>query len=184
MTDLFGEPMIPGLRTAPDLVDETEEAELIAHIDQTDLAPFQFGQFEGKRLTRSFGLHYDFSSHRLQEAEPIPLWLHPLREKAARFGNVAPAMLSHVLLIRYDPGAGIGWHKDRPVFDQVIGVSLGHSTILTFRRRRPDGGFARQRLPLPPRSAYHLSGEARSNWEHGIAAHEQRRYSITFRSIA
>lgn len=184
MSDLFGEPVIPGLRTVEALVEPEEEALLIEAIDAAGLTPFQFGAFEGKRLTRSFGQHYDFTSHRLVEAEPLPNWLLPLRDKAAAFAGLAPEALVHVLLIRYDPGAGIGWHKDRPAFDQVIGVSLGSTTELAFRRRRDDGRFERRRLPLPPRSAYLLSGEARSHWEHGISSHSDLRYSITFRSLA
>ena len=87
------------------------------------------------------------------------------------------------LLIRYDPGAGIGWHRDRPVFEHVVGVSLGVPATMRFRRRRP-GGFDRASVPLAPRSAYHLSGEARHGWEHSIAEMEETRWSITFRSFA
>lgn len=184
MTGLFDDILVPGLRTAEELIGTAEEAELIAQIDAAGLAPFQFGQYEGKRLTRSFGQHYDFSRHRLTQAEPIPGWLLPVRDKAAAFAGLAANDLGHALLIRYDPGAGIGWHKDRPVFDQVVGISLGAPAELAFRRRRPDGRFDRLRLPLPPRSAYLLSGEARHDWEHGIQAHAALRYSITFRTNA
>lgn len=184
MTDLFGIPGPPGLRYTGALVTEDEEADLIARIDGSGLTPFQFGQFEGKRLTRSFGAHYDFTTHRLREADPIPAWLLPLRSRAAAFAGRQPDELVHVLLIRYDPGAGIGWHKDRPAFDRVVGVSLGNPATLAFRRRRADGRFDRMRVPLAPRSAYLLSGEARHDWEHGIGAHDALRYSVTFRSLA
>ena len=86
-------------------------------------------------------------------------------------------------MIRYDPGAGIGWHRDRPQFDEVIGVSLGAPVTMAFRRRRADGKFDRVKLPLVPRSAYLLSGEVRSGWQHGIAAHDALRFSLTFRSL-
>jgi hypothetical protein len=184
MSDLFGPVLLAGLAFAPELVTPGEEARLISEIEAAGLTPFQFGQFEGKRLTRSFGAHYDFASHRLREAEPIPPWLEPIRERAAAFASLAPYELRHALLIRYDPGSGIGWHKDRPVFDRVIGISLGNAAVLAFRRRRENRGFERYRLPLPPRSAYLLSGEARHGWEHGISAHDALRYSLTFRSIA
>ncbi|WP_204316234.1 alpha-ketoglutarate-dependent dioxygenase AlkB, partial [Serratia marcescens] len=72
------------------------------------------------------------------------------------------------LVTRYDPGAGIGWHRDRPVFEHVVGVSLGAPTALRLRRRRADGKFDRAELPLAPRGAYHLAGEARHLWEHSI----------------
>lgn len=86
------------------------------------------------------------------------------------------------MLTRYDPSAGIGWHRDRPVFDRVIGISLGGEAVMRFRRRT-DRGFERRALPLPPRSAYLLSDEARFEWEHSIAPMQAPRWSITFRSL-
>lgn len=112
----------------------------------------------------------------------MPDWLLPLRARAAAWADLAPEDLPHVLLIRYDPGAGIGWHLDRPVFDQVIGVSLGAEAAMRFRRRTGTG-FQRRNLTLAPRSAYRLTGEARHDWEHSILPMEQCRWSITFRSL-
>src|SRR3546814_11268727 len=79
------------------------------------------------------------------------------------------------------PGAGIGWHKDRPVFEHVIGISLGAPASLRLRRR-VDGKFERARAPLAPRRIYHLAGEARYEWEPSIPAMEETRWSLTFRS--
>ena len=95
---------------------------------------------------------------------------------------LAPDQLVQALLIRYDPGAGIGWHKDRPVFEHVIGISLGHGATLRLRQRTADG-FARAKAELAPRSIYHLAGEVRHQWEHSIAPMEVPRWSITFRSL-
>jgi alkylated DNA repair dioxygenase AlkB len=87
------------------------------------------------------------------------------------------------LLIRYDPGAGIGWHRDRPQFGKVFGLSLGAPAKLRLRRRTP-GGFERRAAVLEPRSAYLLDGEVRREWEHSIAPVAQTRRSITFRTLA
>ncbi|MDP9022354.1 MAG: alpha-ketoglutarate-dependent dioxygenase AlkB, partial [Actinomycetota bacterium] len=38
-------------------------------------------------------------------------------------------------------------------------------------------------LELPPRSAYLLSGPARSAWQHSIPPVKDLRYSITFRTV-
>lgn len=181
--DLFGESALPGLATAGEIVGAAEEAALTGDIDATGLAPFRFQQWTGKRLTRSFGWSYDFESGKFAPSDPIPDWLVPLRARAARFAGLEPSALAHVLLIRYDPGAGIGWHKDRPVFEHVIGISLGAPATLRFRRRRATK-FERVSLPLEPRSIYHLTGEARHEWEHSIASHAKTRWSITFRSLA
>jgi alkylated DNA repair dioxygenase AlkB len=106
-----------------------------------------------------------------------------MREAAATFANLPATELVQALLIRYDPGAGIGWHRDRPVFEHVVGISLGAPATMRFRRRKP-GGFDRANVTLPPRSAYHLSGEARHDWEHSIAGMDVTRWSITFRSLS
>ena len=88
-----------------------------------------------------------------------------------------------MLLARYDPGAGIGWHRDRDVFEEVVGFSLRTSATLRFRQRIASG-FRRANLEVAPRSAYLLSGEARHNWEHSIAPGDALRFSITFRALS
>jgi alkylated DNA repair dioxygenase AlkB len=181
--DLFGQPLVPDLKTGEAIVGHEEEAELIARIDAEALAPFRFQGWPGKRLTHSFGWSYDFEDGRFAPAEPIPPWLLPLRDRAARFAGLASDALVQALLIRYDPGAGIGWHKDRPVFEHVVGVSLGSYAAMRFRQRL-EGGFRRITLPLQPRSVYHLSGEVRHAWEHSIAPLDVPRWSVTFRSLA
>jgi alkylated DNA repair dioxygenase AlkB len=181
--DLFGDALIPGLRTIEDLVSPAEEQELIARLSDVPLTPFQYRGFSGRRLTRSFGWHYDFRDGSFTEAEPVPAWLLPLRHRAAAWAGLESNELQQALLTRYDPGAGIGWHKDRPVFDHVIGVSLGAPATMAFRRRTASG-FRRHRVPLPARSAYLLTGEVRHEWEHGIASHDARRFSVTFRTLS
>lgn len=87
------------------------------------------------------------------------------------------------LVIRYDPGAGIGWHKDRPVFEHIVGISLCTPATMRFRRRAGPK-FERRSAELTPRSIYHLNGEMRHDWEHSVAELDQTRWSITFRSLA
>lgn len=181
--DLFGESAVPGLAMSDAIVSPEEESELIARIDAEHLSPFRFQGWLGKRLTRSFGWSYDFDTGRFTEADPIPNWLDPLRSRAAAFAGLGTDELVQALLIRYDPGAGIGWHKDRPVFEHVVGISLGSQVAMRLRRR-VGKGFERISVPLRPRSIYHLSGEVRHEWEHSIAPIDQARGSITFRSLS
>jgi alkylated DNA repair dioxygenase AlkB len=180
---LFGEPLIAGLEYRPNFISEAEERYLIGHLSGEDLSPFRFHGWTGKRLTRTYGWRYDFDDSSFAPAEPIPDWLQPLRAKAASFAGFQPEEFAHVLLVRYDPGAGIGWHRDRPQFEIVVGVSLGSPATLRFRRRRP-GGFDRTQTEVLPRSAYLLSGEARHQWEHSIAPGDTLRFSITFRTLS
>ena len=181
--DLFDAPVLPGLRSATEFLDVAEERMLIGHIDSTDLVPFQFQGWTGKRLTASFGWSYDFAIGRPKEAPPMPDWLLPFRYRAARFAGLDPAELIQALLIRYDPGAGIGWHRDRPIYGHVIGISLGEPATMRFRRRR-GGGFDRASALLDPRGIYHMAGVARRDWEHSIVEMERPRWSITFRTLA
>jgi alkylated DNA repair dioxygenase AlkB len=181
--DLFDQPRLAGLALADAFVTPGEEQILVASIDAAELSPFRFHGWLGKRLTASYGWHYDFDDASFSRAEPIPDWLLPLRAAAARFARLPPGELVQALLIRYDPGAGIGWHRDRPVFEHVLGVSLGAPATMRFRRRQ-RGGFDRASAFLAPRSIYHLTGEMRHEWEHSIAPMEVTRWSITFRSLS
>jgi alkylated DNA repair dioxygenase AlkB len=183
--ELFGleeRPLVSGLLQVLDAVTPAEEAAIAAHIDAAPLAPFQFGQWEGKRLTTHYGSAYDFARHKLDEAPPMPGWLAALRDKLAPLAGVDPAACEAALLIRYDPGAGIGWHRDRPQYGEVLGLSLGAPCTMRLRRRT-ESGFERRNLALPPRSLYRLSGEVRWDWEHSIAPLEQTRWSVTLRTL-
>jgi alkylated DNA repair dioxygenase AlkB len=112
----------------------------------------------------------------------LPDWLRSLREHLGPQVAMDPAELEAALLIRYDPGAGIGWHRDRPQYGEVLGLSLGAPCVMRLRRRTADG-FERRKLALPPRSLYRLSGEVRWQWEHSIAPMDVTRRSITFRTL-
>jgi alkylated DNA repair dioxygenase AlkB len=90
---------------------------LIESINRAPLTPFRFQQWTGKRLTCSYGWSYDFEYGRFVPTDPLPDWLVPLRNRAARFAGLDADSLAQALLIRYDPGARIGWHKDRPAFE-------------------------------------------------------------------
>jgi hypothetical protein len=181
--DLFGGRHLAGLSQAGGIVTPAEERALIAGVNAAELLPFRFYGWLGKRLTISYGWHYDFDDASFAPSEAIPDWLLPFREKAAQFAGLQPGELVQALLIRYDPGAGIGWHRDRPMFEHVLGISIGAPATMRFRRRMP-GGFDRASLCLEPRSIYHLTGEARHQWEHSIAAMAVPRWSITFRSLS
>ncbi|PZU08490.1 alpha-ketoglutarate-dependent dioxygenase AlkB [Sphingomonas sp.] len=184
MLDLFEVPPVPGLAAQPHFITREEEEALIAAIDTLDLTPFRFQQWTGKRLTRSFGWKYDFASGALSRGEPLPDWLQPVRERAEAFAGLLSGEITQALMIRYDPGAGIGWHKDRPIYEHVVGLSLGVPATMRFRRKEEDR-WQRISLPLEPRGLYHLSGEVRHIWEHSIAEMDSgKRYSITFRSFS
>src|SRR3569623_1664337 len=184
--DLFGTAppaAPPGLAYAEAVIDTAEEAELRQQLEEVAVAPFRFQGWTGKRLTASCGWRYDFDDASFAPADALPDFLLPSRDREARFAGLAPADLVHALVVRYDPGAGIGWHRDRPLGDHVIGISLAAPATLRLRRRRP-GGFDRAAVPLAARAIYHLSGEARHARAHRIEPMDVLRWSVTFRSLS
>jgi DNA oxidative demethylase len=183
MSLLFETPLIAGLRYEQEVIAKDDEQLFIEHLGHVELTPFRFHGWTGNRKTQSFGWRYDFDDASFAPADPIPNWLESLRTTAAEFAGLAPADFVHVLLARYDPGAGIGWHRDRDLFDKVVGISLNTPAMLRFRQRI-GSGFKRATLEVAPRSAYLLSGEARYEWEHSIVPGQALRFSITFRTLS
>jgi alkylated DNA repair dioxygenase AlkB len=182
--DLFGAaPALPeGFRYQPDIISPDEERALLERIRELPFKEFEFHGFVGNRRVVSYGWRYDFSERKLQPADDIPHWLRSLREAAAGFAGIVPEQLQQALVTEYDVGATIGWHRDKAVFGDVIGISLLSSS--RFRLRRKVGAsWERATLTVDPRSAYLLRGPSRTEWEHSIPAVNALRYSITFRSF-
>ena len=171
------------MRYVPELITCEQEERLLGLLPTLPFKEFEFHGFLGRRRTVSFGWRYDFNGGGLGRTDPIPEFLLPLRAEAARFAGLASDALEHCLVIEYREGAGIGWHRDRPVFGDVIGVSL--LAPCTFRLRRRNGAkWERRSLIAAPRSAYLLHGPARSEWEHSVPPLDRLRYCVTFRAMA
>jgi alkylated DNA repair dioxygenase AlkB len=171
-----------GFRYEPGLVSPEEEAELGARFAELAFVPFDFRGYQANRHVIYFGHAYDFAKGRLAEAPPMPDWLLPFRDRAAAFAGLEPEDFPHVLINKYAPGAGIGWHRDRPQFEDVVGLSI--LAPCTFRFRRKVGAaWERISVTADAGSAYLLRGPARTEWEHSIPPLEALRYSITFRSL-
>lgn len=172
----------PGFAYKANAIPAELERALLREIPGLPFSAFQFRGFEGKRRTVSYGWRYDFNHQKLQQADPLADFLRPIREIGARFAGLEPEALEQVLVIEYSPGSAIGWHKDRPVFGDVVGVSLASPARLRFRRRS-GRSWERAALLVEPRSIYLLRGAARDEWEHSIPPVETLRYSITMRTF-
>jgi alkylated DNA repair dioxygenase AlkB len=176
-------PLLPeGLEYRAELVSADEEAELLEHFRELDFREYEFHGYLGKRRVVSFGLHYDPDKITARNTEDIPGFLMPLGQKAADFAGLAPTELQQALVTEYAPGAAIGWHRDRPAYRDVIGVSFSSSCRFRFRRKR-SSSWERASLIVEPRSVYLLRGPARAEWQHSIPPAERLRYSVTFRSM-
>lgn len=177
------DPKLPeGMEYHPNFLTPECEPELLERLAPLPFREFQFQGYTGNRRVVSFGWEYDFSDRTLREAEPLPDFLLPVREQAAAFAGLVAEQLPHALITEYAPGAGIGWHRDKGVFGDVVGISLG--SACRFRLRRKAGErWERVSLQLEPRSAYLLRGPSRTEWEHSIPEAEALRYSLTFRTL-
>ena len=149
--DLFGQAALPeGMKYQANFLSAEVDRKLLREIEGLPFREFEFHGFTGKRKTVSFGWRYEFNGRGLTRTDDMPPFLTGLRAHAEDFAGIAPGSLQQVLVTEYAPGAGIGWHKDRSVFGDVVGISL--LSPCTFRlRKRSMRGFTRQNS-LPNRA--------------------------------
>lgn len=161
-----------------------EEAGLLATIATLPFHEARYREYTAKRRTVSYGASYDFSANRPLPAPPVPAWLFPLRERVAAWTAIPAADFAFALVTEYQPGTQLGWHRDVPNFETVVGVSLAGPARMRFRPWPPGTPPRRAafHLDLQPRSAYALRGDARWRWQHAISPTKALRYSITFRT--
>jgi alkylated DNA repair dioxygenase AlkB len=174
----------PGFSYRSELISPAEEQALAARFEALPFQAYEFRGYEAARQTVSFGWKYAADGKAIERVEPIPDYLLAVREQVAAFAGLEPDQIVQSLVVKYPPGAPIGWHRDRPAFGKVMGVSLLTPAPLRLRLERPDGGWDRVTQHLEPRSAYLMSGPARHQWQHSIPPLDAVRYSITFRTLA
>jgi alkylated DNA repair dioxygenase AlkB len=171
-----------GFRYFSDTLSRADEIGLVRQFATLPFKPFEFHGYLGNRRIVSYGFRYDYSGQALRKTSPIPEFLYPLRETASAASGIAALSFEQALITEYAPGAGIGWHRDKPMFDTVLALSFLEPCVLRFRRKA-ERGWLRSRALIAPRSCYVLSGEARQDWEHSIAPMGALRYSVTFRTF-
>ncbi len=175
--------MPEGFRYEEEIITEAEEASLVDSLATLELKPFEFHGHAGNRRVTSFGLRYDYARRMVEPADGFPPFLKELRNKVAIFAGRSIDEFQQGGVNQYPPGAGIGWHKDKPQFGAIVGVSL--LSPATMRLRLPVGkSWIRKSQALNPRSIYIFDGEARTMWEHSVPPVCSLRYAITFRTLA
>lgn len=182
---LFGEEdsaLPSGLVHRENFLDAREEAVLLAGIASLELREAQYKEYTAHRRVASFGAGYDFSAQELTPAPVMAPFLLPLREKIAAWSGTPAEEFGYALVSEYRPGTQLGWHRDVPQFEKVVGVCLGGHAVMRFRPFPPQKAARILTLGLSPRSAYILQDDARWKWQHGIAPTRELRYSITFRT--
>lgn len=172
-----------GFKYQSELIGHADEGSLLSRMRELPFRDFEFHGYIGKRRVISFGWHYDFTGRKLRKADDIPEYLLSLRGAAAAFAGMEAEEFQHVLITEYGPGAGIGWHRDKAVFGEVVGISLLSPCVLRLRRKVSEKKWERVNVQAEPRSAYLLTGPSRAEWEHSILRVDALRYSITFRNL-
>ena len=183
MKDLFGEPELPsGFRYMPDVISATQERDLVARFEKLDLKPFEFHGYKGNRRIYTFGHRYVFAGQEARDDASIPDYLRPLMEIAGEISGTPVAGFEQIMVTEYAAGAGIGWHRDRPTYEDIVGISFLAPCALRLRKRDGDD-WERMTAHVEPRSAYLLHGKVRNVWQHSIAPMDVLRYSVTLRSF-
>lgn len=181
--DLFGQAQAPsGFAYAPDVIAPADEKALVQAFQALPFKPFEFHGYLGNRRIVSFGHRYDYAARTLRDAEPMPEFLEPLKQTASQFTGIPADAFQQALVTEYAPGAGIGWHRDKPMFEHVVGFSFLAPCTLRLRRKG-DTSWERKSVALAPRSAYLLRAAVREDWEHSIAPMDVLRYSVTLRTF-
>lgn len=180
---LDGPAFARGYAYEADFLSPAEESALLAEIHRLPLEEAEYKQFRAKRRIVSYGGRYDFSAQKLNEGAPIAPFLLPLRARAATWAGVPAENLTHALVAEYSPGTQLGWHRDVPNFELVVGISLNTAARMRFRRYPPKPREKSIAIELAPRSIYRLQDEARWDWQHSLPPTPGLRYSITFRTL-
>ena len=183
---LFGESLPDGFEYRADFISETEEAALLDSIATVAFSDFEMRGVVARRRVAFFGHSYDRAA-----AGPLPDFLFPLRARVAGWADVDADRFAMALINEYRPGAPIGWHRDAPQYDAVAGVSLLSACRMKFRPyvSPSSAGPSRPRRPatheivLDRRSAYLMTRESRTSYEHHIPPVAELRYSVTFRTL-
>jgi alkylated DNA repair dioxygenase AlkB len=172
-----------GFEYRSEFLTQEEEGKLIARLQTLSFKEAQYKQWLAKRRVVSYGGSYDFTHNELLTAPALPPWLDPLRQQIAQWSNVPVANFNHAMVAEYRPGTPLGWHRDVPQFEEVVGVSLAGAARMRFRPYPPTPGQrALLALQIEPRSIYRMRGPARWQWQHAVSPTKELRYSITFRT--
>ena len=173
----------PGMRYAAEFLSVADEQSLLEHIRALPLKNAEYLQYTARRRVVSYGGKYDFAHQQLNEAPPIPDWLQPMKVRAARWADLDPDRIAQALVAEYAPGTPLGWHRDVPDFEAIVGISLAGEGTMRLRRYPPvKPARAELKLIAAPRSIYTLQGDARWKWQHAVSPTKELRYSITFRT--
>jgi alkylated DNA repair dioxygenase AlkB len=165
-----------------EFLSEAEEAELRQTIERLEFGAYNFRGYIARRRVVTYGAGYDSGSRRMViTGKAIPDFLTPIRERAAIVADMRAEEIGQAMVTEYSVGTPIGWHRDSPQFETIIGISIGSACRMRLKPYKGEGKVIS--VMLEPRSIYVMRGRARWQFQHSIPAVKELRYSITFRSL-
>jgi len=185
-------PRLPhGLVYRPQFLTRAEEAALLAAMAPLPFRQARFQQYIARRRVVHFHADGDVDTTDAYDdgesfsSGPVPPFLAALQQRIAEAFGISRLAFVHTLVSEYQPGAPIGWHRDKPAYGVVFGLSLKGRGTMRFRPLDPNAE-PRQTLvlELEPRSLYVMQGPIRWLWQHSMLPARELRYSITFRTRA
>jgi DNA oxidative demethylase len=189
---LFAPSVPDGFDYRENFISPAEDRRLLEAIERLPFAQVVMRGVVAKRRTAHFGWTYGYYARRSEPGPPLPAFLHPARARCAAWAGIDAELFVEALVTEYPAGSTIGWHRDAPVFgDIVAGVSLRAACRMKFRPcvspaavRGADGTRrTSHEIELAPRSGYLIAGVARQEYEHSIPAVPSLRHSLTFRTL-
>jgi alkylated DNA repair dioxygenase AlkB len=185
-------PRLPhGLVYRPQFLTRAEEVSLLTAIAPLPFRQARFQQYVARRRVVHFHADGDVDTEDAYDdgesfsLGPPPPFLTALQLRIADAFGIALSAFVHTLVSEYRPGAPIGWHRDKPSYGIVFGLSLKGRGTMRFRplesRVEPRQTLV---LELEPRSLYVMQGPIRWLWQHSMLPARELRYSITFRTRA
>ena len=183
---LFEQDLPSGFHYRKDFITEADERTLLAAIADVAFSDFEMRGVVARRRVAFFGQSYDRAP-----SAPLPAFLLPLRATIAQWAGVDADAFAMALINEYRPGSPIGWHRDAPQYDIVAGISLLSACRMKFRPYRSPAStsadvlasIGHPEIALARRSAYLMTHESRTAYEHHIPPVVELRYSVTFRTL-
>ena len=179
-------PILPeGFKYYPNFISADEETQLIKMIEQQELQPMKFHEYEAKRKVISYGQGWSFTEQNLKPGKTIPAGFDFLVERIANHLSIPKASIAQFLITEYPVGSLINWHRDAPPFDIIAGVSLLSDCTFKLQpqEKEKQTRAATVSVPVQRRSLYTMQGPAKSAWQHSTSPAKFTRYSLTFRTL-
>ena len=178
-----------GLFYEPGFITRDEEEEVLAQIAPLPLREAAFREYFAKRRVAHFhdgddAPAYDDGGADSFTSGPLPPFLAGVRDKVARHLGLSPSAFVHALVSEYRPGTPIGWHRDKPHYGIVAGISLAGVGRMRWRPYAHQDAQHTFSLDLAPRSLYVMRDAIRWQWQHSMTPTRELRYSITLRTRA